>query len=95
MGGNPFSSHGGSLAVMSLPCLDIYTANSAFPVSPFLTDLNSNTTKNYYSIITVHQQEPAPQFPLLEIFSPSPLTPSSPTPNPKELAVSVDPDIPH
>ena len=58
-----------------VPTLATYTANSAFPVSPFLTYLNSDNTKNYHSTTTV--------------------IPSSPPSTPKEVAVSVDSDVPH
>ena len=38
-----------------IPALATYAPNSAFPVSPFLTDFDRGTTKNYYSSTTVHQ----------------------------------------
>ena len=50
-----------------VPTLATYTGNSAFPVSPFLTNFHSATSKNYYSTTTFHQQEPVPYSPLLEI----------------------------
>ena len=49
----------------------------------------------------VHQQEPSPPSPLLKIaplFPPHSDLPSlrpPATPTPKELAVSIDPDVPH
>ena len=78
--------------------LATYTPNSAFRVSPFLTDFHSGTTMNYQSTTTFHWQEPAPLSPLLEIASP--FLPHSILPHyhPKGTCIFKrpwDPDVPH
>ena len=43
-----------------VPALATYKPNSAFPVSSFLTDFHSSTTKSYHQTTVLHQQNPAP-----------------------------------
>ena len=80
--------------------LNIEPSNLMF-LKTYNTEFDDNivafiTTKNHHPTTTVHQREPAPPSPLLEIAHPTPLTRSPPsTPTPKELTVSIDSDVPH
>ena len=78
---NPHDINHGSLTILlpwglpdrHVPFLANYTPNSAFPVSLSPTDFHRDITKNYHPTTTVHQEEPSPPSPLLEI---APLFPS-------------------
>ena len=56
-----------------IPTLPTYTPNSAFSVSRFLANFHRDTAKNDNSTTTVHQEEPSPPSPLLEIAPHFPL----------------------
>ena len=71
MEGNPFCYHGSFLSVI-VTILDTYTPNSAYPVSPFVTDFYRGTTKNHHPTTIAHQQESVSLSPFSEIAPPFP-----------------------